>query len=148
MLRKPRAEGRSLSGPGLCTAQQAAAPTITEATLACWLWMPPDSVPSLAPSPSGRATWQDDKTSLSPAPSTGNAPHTSAPRSLKEPVPQYRSRGEAGAAVPISQTGNKRQEQAANFSTSWKLASYLTLLGGSVTPKFRRCQGPPGVSGE
>lgn len=39
-------------------------------------------------------------------------------------------------------------EAADNFSTSWKLASYLTLLGGSVTPKFRRCQGPPGVSGE
>lgn len=51
--------------------------------------------------------------------------------------------------MPISQTGNKRQEQAAdNFSTSWKLASYLTVLGGSVTPKFRSCQCPPGVSGE
>lgn len=62
-------------------------PTITEATLACWLWTPPDSVPSLAPSLSGRATWQDDRTSWSPAPGTGNAPHTSAPGSLKEPVP-------------------------------------------------------------
>lgn len=50
--------------------------------------------------------------------------------------------------MPISQTGNKRQEQAAdNFSTSWKLASYLTLLGGSVTPKFRRCRAHQGVSG-
>ena len=87
MLRKPRVEGHSLSGPGFCTAQQAAAPTITEATLACWLWMLPDSVPSLAPSPSGRATGQDDKTSSSPALGTGNAPHTSAPHSLKEPVP-------------------------------------------------------------
>lgn len=76
-------------------------PTITEATLARWLWTPPDSVPSLAPSLSGRATWQDDRTSWSPVPGTGNAPHTSAPRSLKEPVPhliQEQRRGWSGCA--------------------------------------------------
>lgn len=34
--------------------------------------------------------------------------------------------------VPISQTGNKRQEQAArNFSTSWKLTSRLTVPGAA-----------------
>lgn len=125
-------------------------PTITEATLACWLWTPPDSVPSLAPSLSGRATWQDDRASWSPAPGTGNALHTSAPGSLKEPVPHLvQEQREAGAAVPISQTGNKRQEQAAdNFSSSWKPVSCLAVLGGSVTPKFRSCQCPPGLSGE
>lgn len=32
--------------------------------------------------------------------------------------------------MPISQTGNKRQGQAAdNFSSSWKLVSCLTVLG-------------------
>lgn len=42
-------------------------------------------------------------------------------------------------AVPISQTGNKRQEQrAGSFSTSWKLASCLTVPGVSVTPMSTR----------
>lgn len=35
-------------------------------------------------------------------------------------------------AEPISQAGNKSQEQTAgNFSTSWKLASRWTVPGGS-----------------
>lgn len=51
-------------------------------------------------------------------------------------------------AEPISQTVNKRQEQTAeSFSTSWRLASRLTVPGDSqhlVTPKRGSCQCLPG----
>lgn len=48
----------------------------------------------------------------------------------------------------VYSTREQRQEQAAdNFSTSWKLASYLTLLGGSVL-NHEDARAHQGVSGE